>query len=661
MSAAAKYTRAIAAALQPDERITVDVWAERNRILPPDTPEPGPWRNTRTPYLVDIMRTLSPGSGWREGWVKKGHQLGGSASGENFLGSAICTAAGSILVVFPTLEDARQWEQTRFEEMRRSTRELRRRVRDGGKAGSGNTKLRKKYPGGVMRLVGANRVGALKSSTIRYVKFEEPDEYAVDLGNQGSPITLAIKRTSNFGNKAKIYGDGTPTIKGHSAIDAQYRRGDQRRWHLCCPECAHPQPIEWTAIRWDDGDPSTAKLYCNACGVGHSEAVWKGRNYARPPGITEARAAELGLAHWKPTAQGEPGVASWHLPSFAAPIGWRPWTRLAADYIAAKGNEEKLKAFRNNEEGDVWAEQIGTVLDAKALRARAESYPLLTCPARGLVVVGAVDTQDNRLAVELRAYGRGEESWGLHQGEIFGSPSDPGTWAKLRELLEARIPHASGQTIGVDACAIDMGGHHAEDVKAFCRDAALRGRHWFAIQGARDYDAPALGKPRAVEFTYRGKPVPGGVTARYVGTQAIKNKLYGRLRDLTAHGPGYLHFPLAYSEDWFTQVVSESREWRRDRAGNRALHWVKPNNATRNEGWDLLVYGYAAYLYAMAGRNAEAVWLERERIFGLTAQADLPLATALTAADPVLPVQASALPLPVRARGRRGSLVNAPR
>lgn len=37
----------------------------------------------------------------------KGHQLGGSSAGENFIGGSICTAAGSMLVVFLTLDDAK--------------------------------------------------------------------------------------------------------------------------------------------------------------------------------------------------------------------------------------------------------------------------------------------------------------------------------------------------------------------------------------------------------------------------------------------------------------------------------------------------------------------------------------------------------------------------
>ena len=61
-------------------------------------------------------------------------------------------------------------------------------------------------------------------STIRYVKYEEPDEYQVL--EQGSVIGLGNARTANFGRKAKIYGDGTQTFDGRSEIQRQVLRGD---------------------------------------------------------------------------------------------------------------------------------------------------------------------------------------------------------------------------------------------------------------------------------------------------------------------------------------------------------------------------------------------------------------------------------------------------
>lgn len=602
----------IVEACRPDPIVKISEWAEKYRVLPPDTPEPGPWRNARTPYLVDIMDTLSTGSGYREGWLMKGVQLGGSSTGENFIGSSICNAAGSILVVFPGLEDARQWELQRFEPMRKATKELRDRVLDSDVKGADNTKLRKKFPGGVMRLIGANRVNALKSATIRYVKFEEPDEYPPLLGKQGSVIGLARNRPKNFGARARIYGDGTPTAAGASAIDENYRRGDQRKRFLLCPHCDHPQPLVWEQFTCVDGDPSTTQYRCRECGALAREHEWKsGRNMMRPAGWTEQQCKAAGYAYWEATAVGEKGVASWHLPSFYAPLGWRPWVELMAAWIEAQGDPIKLQEFWNNERAEPYEDKISGRVDADTLQSRAEDYPLMRCPQSVLVVVAGVDTQDNRLAFVIRGFGRGEESWGLLHGEIFGDPSEPAVWDQLRKLLEEPIPHASGQTLKVDVALIDAGGHHTEDVYAFCREAQLAGHHWVAIRGAKDYNAPKLSRPKTMEFTYDGQPVPGGASIRFLGTQAIKNVVDGRFR-IAKPGPGFYHFPRAFERDYFLQVRAEKRVRRTDKSGAAALWWV--GTGERNEYWDCEVYAYAALLYALAGRYLEAFWREREKL-----------------------------------------------
>lgn len=660
--------RAYAAGLRPDQLVWVDEWAEANRVLPPDTPEPGPYRNTRTPYLIDIQRTMSPASPYSEGWWQKPVQIGGSVSGENMIATWICTAAGSIIVVFPVLDDAKQWELQRFEPLRSSTRELRRRIRPAEEKGSDNTKLRKKYPGGVMRLMGSNR--PIKSTTVRYVKFEEPDDYVADVSGQGNLIDQARARTKNFGRRRKIYGDGTPTILNASAICDQVKRGDQRHWRLFCPDCKHAQRLVWSQLRWVDGDPTTARYGCSECGALNTEEAWKVSNYApRSKAITdEAAACEAGLAHWVPTAAGEPGIASWvGFNALGAPLGWRPWPELVVEWLAAQSDQAKLKVFFNNILAEPYTDNIAVSIGADALQARAERYELMTAPIGSLICCASVDTQDNRLAVLIRTWGRGEESWGVWQSEIWGDPALPDVWIKLRELLETPIKHASGQVMRVDACAIDAGGHHAEDVYAFCRDAGLRGKHWFAVRGAKDYYAPRLSKPKKIDFTWRGTEVPGGVVLRWVGTQTVKNLIDGRFK-LPKPGGGYYHFPLGFQGDYYAGLRVERREWRRDTKGRKELWWVNPSGG-RNEPIDLEVYNYAAYLYCMSGRHAETVFREREKLFGKVQQLDLlddgapvqaPAQAAETAVDQpeLLPADENEelrAPVPLPARSRKAT------
>ncbi len=597
------FLEVIQEAIRPDKKTNISQWAEDNRILPEDTPEPGPWRNRRTPYLVDIMDTMSPTSSYTEGWCMKGHQLGGSSVGENFIGHAICEAAGSMLIIFPTIEDGNKWELSRFEPMRKNTPALRQRIKSSLLKGADNTKRRKKYPGGFMQIVSANRAGAVKSSTIRYVKYEEPDEYPLDVDGQGNPIDLARKRTSNFGRKARLLGDGTPTVDGASQIQRQFKRGDQRRWFVPCPDCGEFQYFEWSQMKWQDDNHETAQYACKHCGVLNNESAWKGREYHK--------------AHWRPTAKGEPGVASWHLPALVAPIGWRPWTQCVAEWIAAQGDEEALKVFYNNTLAECFKDTVHAETTAEALAERAEHYPLMQLPNGALLAVAGVDVQDNRLAIGITAYGRNEESWRIFYGEIYGSPASQDVWDKLRELLNAPIRHASGQILkGVDAAAIDTGGHHTEEVYAFTRDAKLKGKHWFAIKGASAYDAVKLGKPKQVEFNYKGRAIAGGAELRMVGTQSIKTLLANRLYEVKQPGPGYWHFSTGLTIDYYQMLIAERRQWVKDkRTGRKVLMWIR-GSGLRNESWDTEVYGYAALLYATSGRHVETVFRERERLFG---------------------------------------------
>ncbi|WP_175796341.1 phage terminase large subunit family protein [Burkholderia anthina] len=616
MSARDAFIAKLQEAIQPDEQISIAEWAEEYRVLPPSSPEPGKWRNSRTPYLVGIMDALCGADStvtryahdddtpFDNSWVvecvqMKGHQVGGSSAGENFIGHAISTAPGNVLVVFPTGTAGKKWELDRFEPMRESTPALRKRIRKSGTKGSDNTKLRKKFPGGMLDIAIATVANSLKSTSVRYVDLEEPDEYPQNVDDQGSPIGLARNRTSNFGRRAKIFANGTPTLEGASNIAKLHEAGDQRKYFVACPECGHRQFFDWKNFKYRDDDPTTILCHCIDCGVGSPEHAWKTQGFEG--------------AYWMPTAEGDGRTASFHLPAMYAPIGWRPWVEIAALWKKAQSDVEAMIEFANNVLGLPYKETIGNDVKAEQLQARAEAYQAMTCPMAGLIVVGGVDVQDNRVAVTIRAYGRGEESWGLFHDEIYGDPSSPALWKKVEDILLLPIRHASGQLMRVEAACIDTGGHHTHDVYAFCKTAQARGRHWLAIKGAKPVDAPILGKPKVQQFNWQGQPVPGGVQLRQVGTQAIKNRIDYRLREVSKHGPGFMHFPMSYTIDYFNQLRAEKRVWVKQSNGMRARMWLCPTGV-RNEAWDCEVYAYAAFTY-LTSSNADVAFSLRERVF----------------------------------------------
>lgn len=64
----------------------VSDWADRHRILPSTSAEPGRWRTDRTPYLRAVMDALSTSSHYERVVLMKGPQTGGSEAGLNWLG-----------------------------------------------------------------------------------------------------------------------------------------------------------------------------------------------------------------------------------------------------------------------------------------------------------------------------------------------------------------------------------------------------------------------------------------------------------------------------------------------------------------------------------------------------------------------------------------------
>ncbi|MBY4866772.1 phage terminase large subunit family protein [Burkholderia anthina] len=612
MGAIESFLRRITEAIRPDPKVSIAEWAEDHRVLPPDSPEPGKWRNSRTPYLVGIMDALSgahstvtryshddvrPFDNSRFTVVvnQKGHQLGGSSAGENFVGRAITQAAGNILAVFATKDDAEKWEMDRFESMRVSTPELRKRVRDSSRKGAENTKLRKKFPGGMMNLVSATRAGRLKSTTVRYVLLEEVDEYELNVDDQGNPVELAINRTSNFGRRAKVFANSTPTIKRRSQIEKLYERGDQRRYFVACPSCGGRQVFDWyKGMRRCPSDPAAVMYFCQieGCGVGNTESAWKTRGYEG--------------AYWMPTAQGDGKTASFHLSSLYAPLGWRPWSELMTDYEAAKSDVAKMIAFVNNALAECW-EDKSAELKWETIKRRAEPYSLRSIPLGALILVCSVDTQNDRLEVQTDAYGRGMRNWTIDHVVLHGDPARPEVWQLLDAYLEHTFVNSFGVSMRIQLCAIDSGGGRTQDVYDYCRTRRHKGV--FAIKGASEKHKPIIGKPTDVDVTVKGKTYAKGVKLWPVGTDTAKSRIFGDLladEELEAVDRR-MRFSIDLEDEYYEQLTAEAYNPSKDR-------WDKLRK--RNEALDLKVYSLACAYHPRLRLNTytDADWAALEAV-----------------------------------------------
>lgn len=596
-------------------RLTVSEWADEHRILAQkNSAEPGRWRTERTPYLGEIMDALSPEHPCEKVVFVAGTQVGKTECGNNWIGHTIDVDPCPMMVVMPTSSLAKRWSRQRLAPLIADTPSLALKVAAIRSRDEANTTLLKDFEGGMLVVAGANSAADLRSMPVRKLFKDEIDGYPFDVDGEGDPAALAENRTDTFARR-KILETSTPTTAGFSRIWASFELSDMRRYWVPCPECGEKQWLKWANVKWDTDGAREA----------HGQDLWaviKGstRYACEHCGalIEEHRKTQmLAGGEWRADRPSRDARhVGFHLSSLYSPLGWRSWAALVAQFIEAKrksdaGDTSLLKAFVNNRLAECWEEQGDKVEQGKlAERAKAETYKLGEVPAAALVLVAAIDVQGDRLEFKVKGLGAGEESWTVDYQVLFGDPGLDQVWKDAEERIKAAYRHASGKDVYIEACAVDSGGHHTQQVYAFTRRLAWR--RVFAVKGASDHNRPILGKPSAVEFNFRGQKVKGGAQVWLVGTAAAKGVIYGRLR-IEQAGPGYCHHSPDLPPEYFEQLTSE-RLVTRYVKGRAKLEWVKPAGK-RNEALDLEVYCLAAAWFMGVPRWPARRWDElRKRL-----------------------------------------------
>lgn len=564
--------------IAPPPRLTVSQWADRYRILPNTSAEPGPWHTDRTPYLREIMDCLSATHPAERVVFMKGAQVGGTEVGLNWIGYVIHHAPGLMLMVQPTLDMLHRNTRTRIDPLIESTPEVRDRVVQSRGRDSGNTATRKKFVGGELVMTGATSPTGLRSTPARYLFLDEVDGFPPDAGGEGDPVALAIQRAATFRGRRKIFLVSTPTIVGNSRIEAAFEESDQRRLFLPCPSCGEFQVLAWANVKWPAGRPQEAYYRCPAHGCAIEE---------------RAKPEMLRAGEWRPTAPGDGRSVGFHLSTLYSPF--ESWAEIATEFQHVHRDPPRLQVWVNTKLGESWEDRSGEAPPPGGLEARLEDWgPDL--PTAVVVLTAGVDVQPDRLEVEVVGWGRGEESWSIAHEVLQGDASGDAVWRELDELLQRKFKHAAeGLELTIRACCVDSGGHNAMAVYTFC-GPRLR-RRIFAIKGQGGEGKPAWPR-RATHRTRDRSPL------FLIGVDTIKEAVYARLK-LTEPGPGYCHFPSTRAPEYFDQLVSE-RMITKFVKGRAKREWHK-RSGQRNEALDLRVYAVAA-LHALhaAGLNLEA-------------------------------------------------------
>lgn len=546
-------------------------WADQKRFLSAESSaEPGKWDTSRAAYQRGIMDAITDPA-LPVVVVVKPSQVGWTEILNNAVGYHIDQDPATMLLIQPSLELAEAWSKDRFAPMVRDTPTLADKVRDPRSRDTDNTIRQKVFPGGRLTIVGANSPAGLRARPIRIVLADEVDAYPVSAGTEGDPLALAAKRQRTFWNRKTLLGS-TPLLKLTSVILREYARSDQRRYEVPCPACGEFQALYWRQVRWDKGEkgehlPETAHYVCEACG-----AIWN----------DVERCDAVGRGRWVASRKSSGGVAGFHIIGMMSP--WITLAEMATEFLDARKDPALLQVWTNTVLGEGW-EEAAEKIEGSALVSRGENYGPQSVPDEVRIVTAGVDTQGDRLEVQIVGWGAHEESWAIAYEIIHGDPAQADVWEHLDELLVTPLHTEGGRELRIRAACVDSGGHYANEVLAFCR--ARHRRRIFAIKGAAG--------PRPI---WPKRPSRGGAKGAdilYVlGVDTAKDTLYGRLRSVTEPGPGYVHFPLGdgFDEPYFDQLTSEQVVTRK-KEGRPYRVWILPSGK-RNEALDTFVMALAA-------------------------------------------------------------------
>ncbi len=553
----------------PAPNLNLSEWADEKFYLSPESAaEPGKWRTYS--YQRGPMDAITDLRNHKVTW-KKSARVGYTKMINCAIAYHIEHDPCSQLVVQPTIEDGKGYSRDEVEPMIRDTPCLTGLVADAKSRDSGNTIMKKSYPGGTLNIIGANSARGFRRLTVRIVYFDEVNGYPVAAGQEGDQITLGEKRTETFWNRLSVIGS-TPTVKDMSRVTDSFEESDRRFRFVPCPICGHFQVLQWSRIQFPDRNNLSRIYYeCENCA-------------GKIP--QKQQRAMVDAGEWRATREymGHAGFHLWAAYSFSPGAKWEMIAKRfleANQYFKNTGDTEKLKTWTNTDLGEDWEEKGKGVETIEIFDKRKDAISEGTAPDGVLVITSGADIQDDRIELEIVGWGMGDESWSLDYVVLHGDTERADVWDQLDEQLKRTFTR--GPARFRIACACIDHGAHSHMVETFVKPR--QGRRIYAVKGRSTPGGPLVSKPSK-------KSLVKGVKLFPIGTDVAKETIYARLQNDTP-GPGFCHFPDHYPDKYFEMLTAEHRVTKYSK-GQRYYEWRLKKKGGRNEALDCRVYAYVA-------------------------------------------------------------------
>jgi phage terminase large subunit GpA-like protein len=486
-------------------------WVEGRRILPPNTPIPGPWRNSVTPYGIEIMDSLAPNSGIERVAIVKARKAGLTTIMENVVAYYMLENPSDILYSTATDDLAKDWGDRKIGYVIDSLGgrdKITANITNAKQRRTGDTSARKEYIGGALDIISSGSKMARRAMDKRCLFVDEVDGLAsLTATGEGKWTEILFGHTAAWGARRKIAMFSSPTTMETSLINEYYGQGDCRHFFVPCPYCGElielsldvdPDAAFGLKTETKDGQIISAYYVCEKC-EGHINNSQKTEMFSENPHCLNYPEKVVEKYRWQPTRISDDKTwRSYYLNALYSPIGMVTFTDVAkARARADDGTPDDMRSYVNIYAGLPYKDtgsrpKLSTVIALKG------NYASGTVPEGVLFLTAAVDVQagsqkdpDNppRLEMEVLGHGAGYRTWSVTYKVFTGDTGDPdsGAWEKLYDFCRKSFVFKSkeGVEFSPQVMFIDSGnayeGRHTV-VYRFCE----RLRNTYPVKGFAD-------------------------------------------------------------------------------------------------------------------------------------------------------------------------------
>ena len=431
--------------LRPPENITVSEWAEKYRILDSKSSAmPGPWTNSKTPYLTGVMDEFSNFE-TEEIILAKASQLGGTEALFNMMGWIVQQDPSPTMVVYPSDVLGESISTNRLQPMFRLSPPLKERWKE-----NESTKTELQFDGMYLTIVGSNSPANLASRPVRFLFLDEVDKYPGATKKEADPIKLARERTKTFHN-SKIFMTSTPTLKSGHIWQALEGADVEKHYFVPCPHCGKMIELVFKQLTFPDKEglsymdrSELANYVCQECGSIITD---------------QDKPQMLRYGEWRVVRQSAavPRTVGFWINTLYSPFV--RFSEIAREFLLSKDNPDTLQNFTNSWLAEPW-EDTKLKTSADTVMERQTELSELEVPEWAKLLTGGVDVQENCVYWTIRAWGNYLTSQNIAHGQAL-------SFADVERAMNLSYAKKDGSQMVVQLALIDS-GDNTDAVYDFC-------------------------------------------------------------------------------------------------------------------------------------------------------------------------------------------------